>query len=181
MRGESVLVCQCETDLERERDMRRQRQKEREKERKRERDRSPGSHYQLSAAWPGWDCFSELWSVTSLDLSLGVCVSALTVDSNTIRWLLMWRKTENAHTHKKKICDTTGPFGQLTHQWIKHLKSISLGAFIQNPEEGVQGVLEKLLEKYKTGFHFLNLNFKYILIETKQWHFILNSELYCTI
>lgn len=155
--------------------------RDRKKERKREKDRSPGSHYQLSAAWPGWDCFSELWSVTSLDLSLGVCVSALTVDSNTIRWLLMWRKTENAHTHKKKICDTTGPFGQLTHQWIKHLKSISLGAFIQNPKEGVQGVLEKLLEKYKTGFHFLNLNFKYILTEIKQWHFILNSELYCTI
>lgn len=87
---------------------------------------------------------------------------------------------ECAHT-KKKICDTTGPFGQLTYQWIKHLKSISLGAFIQNPKEGVQGVLEKLLEKYKTGFHFLNLNFKYILIEIKQWHFLLNSELYCTI
>lgn len=31
-----------------------------------------------------------------------------------------------------------------THQRIKDLESISLGTFIQNTKEGVQGVLEKL-------------------------------------
>lgn len=122
LRVESVFMCRRETDVE--------------TERQRERDRSMASLYQRSAAWPGWDWFSELWSVTSLDLfpPVGLCFCFLCLTQ------ILWKENRKQKIQKRSM-EITRALRLITYQRIKHLKPVSMWAFIQNTKKSVQGIL----------------------------------------